>query len=632
MQIRQPVLVVLGHVDSGKTSLLDKIRGTAVQAREVGGITQHIGASFFPIETIREVTGPLYQKLAKSESTVPGLLVIDTPGHEVFANLRIRGGSAADIAIVVADVNKGFEAQTVESIDILRKKKVPFVIALNKVDMISGWRSSSRFISEEVKKQDPAVQGMLDEKIYNVVGSLSRIGYNSEAFWRVKDFTKEVGIVPVSAKTGVGIPELLAVLVGLTQQYLVKRLERHEGAEAAKGIVLEVKEEPGLGQTANIILLDGTLKQGDNVVLAKRSGAVVTRIKALLLPKPLDEMRDPKDKFKPVSEVTAAAGLKITSADLDGVLAGSPLYVASKEKDRDRDREREKEKKKDDAAPQADSQEGQVTGEERVQAADLGTLMAMVEAEVKNAIVSTDSNGVVLKCDTIGSLEAIVDLLRKANVAIRTADIGQITRRDVIEASAVAEKDRYLGVVLGFNVKVLEDAQRESLERNVKIFNERIIYNLVRSYTDWVQYQREHEESILFNEIPPVCKFQFMKGFVFRRNDPAVFGAEILVGKLRQKVQVMNEEGKKIGTVHQVQESGKAINEATAGMQVAVSLKEPTIGRQINEGDIFYTDLNSKQAKQIIERFNHRLNDAEKQVFEKILALKRSADPAFGYI
>lgn len=597
MQLRQPVVVVLGHVDSGKTSLLDKIRGTAVQAREVGGITQHIGASFFPVETVKEITGPLYTKLAKAETPVPGLLVIDTPGHEVFANLRARGGSAADIAIVVVDVNKGFEAQTIESIDILKKRKVPFVIALNKVDMVAGWRGSGRFISEDVKKQEASVQTLLDEKTYMVVGTLSRLGFPSEAFWRVKDFTKEVAIVPVSARSGVGIPELLAVLVGLAQQFMAKKLERHGGP--AKGIVLESSEEVGLGPSANVILLDGTLHQGDTIIVGKRDGAMATKIKALLLPKPLDEMRDPRDKFKPVTEVVAAAGLKITSPELEGVLAGSPLYVYD-----------------------------QKNGEE-----ELEHLKSLVESEIKTAIVSnTETSGVVLKCDTIGSLEAITDLLQKAHVPIRMADIGNITRRDVVEAVAVKENDRYLGVVLGFSVKVLDDAQKEAQDREVKIFNEQIIYNLVRSYTDWVSYQREHEESILFNELPPICKFQFLKGFIFRRNDPAVFGAEIQVGKLKQKVQVINEEGKKVGTVHQIQDSGKAIEEAAVGMQIAVSIKEPTIGRQINEGDIFYTDINSRQAKQLLERFNHRLNEKEKEVLNMLVAMKRKSDPTFGYL
>lgn len=599
MQFRQPVVVVLGHVDSGKTSLLDRIRGTAVQAREIGGITQHIGASFFPIETIKEITGLLYQKLAKAETQIPGLLVIDTPGHEVFANLRMRGGSAADLAIVVVDVNKGFEPQTIESVGILAKRKVPFVVALNKIDVVTGWRKSNQlknkvsFITDEIKEQDSSVRTLLDEKIYEVVGALSRMGYNSEVFWRVKDFARELAIVPVSAVTGVGIPELLAVLVGLAQQYMATKLERHDGV--ARGIILEINEEIGLGPTANTIILDGVLRQGDNIVLAKRDSAIVTRIKSLLLPKPLDEMRDPRDKFRPVTEVIAAAGVKITAPDLDGVLAGSPLYVL---------RPGESEEK----------------------------IKTIVDSEIKSAFIDTTSNGVILKCDTIGSIEAVTDLLKRENIAIQRADIGTITRRDVIAASAVREKDRYVGVVLGFNVKTLEDAQKESQERNVKIFNDRIIYNLMRSYTDWIKFQKEHEDSILFNEIAPVCKFQFLKGFIFRRNDPAVFGAEVLVGKLRQKVRVMNDRGKKIGVIHQVQENGKSIDEASKGMQIAVSIRGPVIGRQINEGDVFYTDLNSKEAKMLVERFKVRLNPEEEDVFGKILLLKRNEDPAFGYI
>ena len=594
MELRQPVVVVLGHVDSGKTSLLDKIRGTAVQSREVGGITQHIGASYFPIETIKKITGKLFDKLSKSENPVPGLLVIDTPGHEVFANLRMRGGSAADIAIVVVDVNKGLEAQTIESLDILKNRKVPFVIALNKIDQISGWKKNNVILmAEQLKLQDPSILTFLDEKIYTVVGALSRLGYISEAFWRVKDFTKELAIVPVSASTGTGVPELLAVLVGLTQQYLSKKLERHE--TETKGIVLEVNDEIGLGPSANIILLDGTLKQGDRIVVGKRDSVTITKIKSLLLPKPLDEMRDPRDKFRHVDKVIAAAGLKITSPDLEGVLAGSPLYVVKNQEDEEK-------------------------------------LKASVDSEIRSAIIQTESNGVILRCDTIGSIEAITELLKKENIPIRAADLGNITRRDILSASAVREKDRYLGVVLGFNVKVLEDAEKESFERKIKIFNEKIIYNLVRSYSEWVDYEKLHADSIIFNEIPPICKFQFLKGYVFRRNSPAVFGAEILVGKLKQKVSVIDEDGKKIGVVHQIQNEGKNLDVADKGMQVALSIKGPTIGRQINEGDIFYTDLNSREARLLLERFPDRLSEDEQGIFDFILSKKRKADPAFGYL
>jgi translation initiation factor 5B len=504
----------------------------------------------------------------------------------------MRGGSAADIAILVVDVTKGFEAQTHESVEILKSKKVPFVVALNKIDMLPGWRKgSSMFITESLKQQQQGIVDDLDQRLYTVVGVLSRLGFNSEAFYRVKDFTKEVAIIPVTAKTGEGIPELLAMLVGLTQQFMQKKLEV---SDVAKGIVLEVKEEVGLGPTANVILLDGKISQGDSIVVAKRDDVIVTKAKVLLLPKPLDEMRDPRDKFVRVEEVSAAAGVKIASGDLDGVLAGSPVYVADGK-------------------------------------SEISTLKSLIESEVKSIVISTDTVGVVLKCDTLGSLEAVTEMLKKNNVPIRIADIGPVTRRDVVEASAVKEKDRYLGVVLAFNVKLLEDAEEESTARSVKIFNEQIIYNLVKGYVDWAAFEKEREESTLFASLVTPCKFVFMKGFVFRRNDPAIFGAEIKAGRLKQKSVVMNQEGKEVGTVHQIQDKGKNIDEARKDMQVAVSLSEPTVGRQVNEGDILYTVPPNEDVKLLLDRFKYRLNEDELKVLDEIVAIKRKINPLFGY-
>jgi len=591
LRLRQPVVAVLGHVDSGKTSLLDKIRGTAVQAREVGGITQHIGASFFPIETIKQICGALFAKFG-TEVKIPGLLVIDTPGHEVFANLRMRGGSAADIAVLVVDVTKGFEAQTHESVEILKSRKVPFIVALNKIDMLPGWRKgSSMFVTESLKQQQQGVADDLDQRLYSVVGTLSVLGFSSEAFYRVKDFTKEIAIVPASAKTGEGVPELLAMLVGLTQQFMQKKLQV---SDVAKGIVLEVKEEVGLGQTANVILFDGKIKQGDSIVVAKRDDVIVTKAKVLLLPKPLDEMRDPRDKFVRVEEVSAAAGVKIASGDLDGVLAGSPVYVADTR-------------------------------------SDVSALKSMIESEVKSIVINTDKVGVVVKCDTLGSLEAVTEMLKKNDIQIRIADIGPVTRRDVVEASAVNEKDRYLGVVLAFNVKVLQDAEEESAARSVKVFNEQIIYNLVKGYTDWASLEKEREESTLFASLATPCKFVFMKGFIFRRNNPAIFGVEIKTGRLKQKSVVMNEEGKEVGIVHQIQDKGKNIDEARKDMQVAVSMSEPTVGRQVNEGDVLYAVPSNEDVKLLIERFKYRLNDEELKVLDEILEIKRRNNPLYGY-
>ena len=594
MRIRQPIVAVLGHVDSGKTSLLDKIRGTGVQGREAGGITQHIGASFLPSETIKQMCGQLADKLSKTENDVPGLLVIDTPGHEVFTNLRTRGGSAADIAILVVDTNRGFQPQTNESLKILQARKVPFVVALNKVDMISGWRpADTPYISKAIKKQDQFIQTTLDEQIYNVVGTLSILGFQSEAFYRVKDFGKEVSIVPVSARSGVGIPELLTVLVGLTQQYMQKRLSQEE--KHNRGIILEVNDEVGLGTTANMILIDGQIKKGDSVVVAKRDSVIVIKPKALLLPKPLDEMRDPRDKFKPVDEVIAAAGIKIASPDLEGVLPGSTLYVTSKE-------------------------------------SQIEEFKKIIESEMKSVFIDTQTNGVILKCDTIGSLEAITEMLRRQQIPVAKADIGHVNRRDVMEAMAIKENDRHLGVILAFNVRTLPDAEEEADNHHIKIFNDQVIYSLIDNYTLWVDDDKANEENAVFSEITPICKFTFLKGFIFRNSNPAVFGIRVDAGTVKQKIQIMKSDGKKVGKIHQLQDGKKSISTATQGQEIACSVQDVTIGRQVSEEDVFYSMPNSREAKLILEQFMHKLNPEQQKVFNEIVTLLRAKDASYGYI
>ncbi|MDH3618995.1 MAG: translation initiation factor IF-2 [Nitrosopumilus sp.] len=593
MQIRQPIVAVLGHVDSGKTSLLDRIRGTGVQGREAGGITQHIGASFLPTETIKETCGPLYDKLEQSESKVPGLLVIDTPGHEVFTNLRARGGSAADIAILVVDVNRGFQPQTNESLKILQSRKVPFVIALNKCDQLSGWRKSeTQSISKAIKEQDQSIQNDLDQKIYDVVGTLSILGYQSEAFYRVKDFKSEIAIVPISARSGVGIPELLAVLIGLTQQYLQKRLDQEE--KDPRGIVLEVNDEVGLGHSANIILIDGSIKKSDSIVVAKRDSVVVTKPKAILLPKPLDEMRDPRDKFKPVDQVDAAAGLKIASPDLEDVLPGSTLYVASNEE-------------------------------------DVKKYTQLIESEMKSVFVDTETNGIILKCDTIGSLEAVIEMLRRSQVAVAKADIGPVNRRDIMESKAIKENDRHLGVILAFNVKILPDAKEESENNHIRIFEDKVIYSLIDNYNAWVEEDTAHEEDAIFAEFVPISKFTFLKGYVFRNNNPAVFGIKVDVGELRHKIPFMNKDGRNVGRVHQLQHEGKTVTSAKTGQEVACSVQDVTIGRQIFEEEIFYTFPPSHEAKQLLGKFAHKLSPEETSVLNEIVEIQRKRDAAYAY-
>ena len=324
MTIRQPIITVAGHVDCGKTTCLDKIRGSRVAAKEAGLITQHIGATEVPKEVIQEICKDLIEK-TKINVEVPGLLFIDTPGHQAFTALRKRGGSIADIAIVIIDIMEGIKEQTLEAIEILKTYKTPFIIGLNQIDRFENWQSTENgSITEGIAKQDQYVQAALDKKIYEIVGELHNLGFQSELYSRVEDFTKQIMIIPMSAKTGEGIPEMLMYLTRMSQKFLAEVLET-EVSGPGKGTILEVKDEVGFGKTVDVILYDGIVKAGDTIVVGGIDGAFDTKIRALLKPKPLEEIRAPSEKFKTVPEVAAAAGLKIAAPGLENALAGAPV-------------------------------------------------------------------------------------------------------------------------------------------------------------------------------------------------------------------------------------------------------------------------------------------------------------------
>lgn len=588
MPTRQPIVCVLGHVDTGKTSLLDNIRKSSVQAREAGGMTQHIGASYFPIETLMNICGPLLSK-SKERIRIPGLLVIDTPGHEAFANLRKRGGGAADIAILVIDVLKRFEKQTYECVDILKSRKTPFLVAANKIDRVPGWVSKpSMPFSVSYESQDTYVKEDLDNRLYEIMGEFSRLGLRTDRYDKITDFTRTVAIVPVSAKTGEGIPELLAVLVGLTQQYLTERLQVTEGP--AKGSVLEVKEEPGLGMTINAVIFDGVLQKGDTIVLGGKEKPIVTKIRALLLPKPLDEIRDPRDKFSSVDAVPAAAGVKIAAPELENALAGAPLYTIPSE-------------------------------------AQIDDYVKIVSEEVQRVKIATGIEGVILKTDALGSLEAVAESLKRENIPIRLADVGDVSKRDVTEASVVKEHEPVLGVILAFNVKVLPDAEIEAADRKIPIFNRNIIYHIIEDYTNWMHSEQETRLQREYEQLIKPGKVQIMQGFIFRRAKPAIVGVEVLAGRIRAKYPLIKADGTDLGEVSQIQDKGENIPEAKSGMQVAISLEKPIVGRHIDEKDTLYVKVPGPHVKLITTKFQERLSIDEQEALDEYVKLMRKKVP-----
>jgi len=580
MAIRQPVVSVLGHVDHGKTKLLDRIRGTSVQAREAGAITQHIGATEVPIDHIYKVCSKL---IGNKKFDIPGLLFIDTPGHHSFVTLRARGGSLADLAVLVIDIREGIMPQTIESIRILRQFKTPFVIALNKIDTIQGWicEDGRPFVISE-KTQQEHTMGAFDDRMYSIMSQLASEGISADRYDRIDDFTKAVALVPISAKAGEGIPDLLLILIGLAQRFLESQLEKGEGP--GKGTILEIKEEKGLGKTMDVILYSGTLKKGDTVALGTGGAPIVTKIKAILKPKPLDEIRDPRDRFDSVKELHAAAGVKISCQNMEGVLAGAPMMV--------------------------------VKGP-----GDPAIAGLKEETSIK---VETQEKGITIKADAIGSLEALAFETKAAGIPIRKYGVGDITRRDIVEA---AYGDKGNNALLGFNVLITKDAETEMANHDLKVMTNDIVYRLIEDYQLWIDESKRKTDTDKRSEFSFPAKFKILPNCTFRVSKPAIVGVRVLAGRIRVGQLLIGADGKDVGRIKSIHSGEDALREAKQGEEIAVGIDGVTVGRQINEEDVIYVDLIGSAVKQLAAL---DLNDDEKMALEETIAIKRKDEPFWG--
>ncbi|HJJ36248.1 MAG TPA: translation initiation factor IF-2 [Methanocorpusculum sp.] len=584
--LRTPIVCVLGHVDHGKTSLLDRIRGSKVVAGEAGAITQHIGATLIPLDSIIK----LNSNLGKINTTVPGLLFIDTPGHQAFTTLRARGGALADIAILVVDVTEGFKQQTIEALQILRNCKTPFVIAATKLDKIPGWRPTpNASFTQSYANQGDQVKNTVETKIYELVGKLSELGFSSERFDRVSDFQRNLVIVPVSSMTGEGIGDLLMIMIGLAQKFLTENLKTTVEGPGV-GTVLEVKEEKGLGTTLDVILYDGIIGVGDEIGIAGENGAFSAKVRALLQPRPMKEILV-EDRFQRVKSVTAAAGVKISAPGLDGVKAGSPIRVIRGNRDEVFDK---------------------------------------INSEMQEINVKLSEVGITIRADTIGALEALSKELEQKNIPIMRAEVGPLSRRDLIEIGILKEEEHR--AVLLFNVPLLPDAAEmiDAHESNVKVFENRVIYKLIDDYVEWQEELVKIREAKQYDTVTLPAKFTILPGCVFRISGPAVVGVRILGGTLRPKVDVATRDGRVVGEIKQIKLNKENINEAKEGAEVAISIDGITIGRQVEVGDILYAAIPERHVKILEHEMLKSLNAGTVEALDEYTAIYRKTQPFWG--
>ena len=568
-ELKSPIVTVAGHVDHGKTTLLDRLRGgTLIAEKEAGRITQKISFSMISREHVKQMC-PLLD-LNKIPLQLPGFLFIDTPGHAAFSNLRKRGGSLADLSILVVDINEGIKPQTAEVIQIMKLNKVPFIIALNKIDNISGWKNRSSNLRQSIEQQAINTKQNFDEKLLTFIGSLSLRGFESDVFYEVADFSKKIAIVPCSAKTGEGLPELLLVLCGLCQKYLHDRLVL---GEEAKGVILEIKKEKAT-ELLEAVLYDGKLSDGDEIAIASFGEPVVTKIRAL------EEITPMSSKFKQARHVHAASGIRMQLVDKPDILPGMPFVVV-----------------KD----------------------NLDEIKSSFRKEISSAI-QCDKHGIIIKADSLGSLEALFILLKQENIPISRADIGRINKTDLLRAKACAEMNPLDGIILGFNVSV-DDEAKEFLQ-STKVITGEVVYKILDDFKLFRDSKAKEIEKSRMMELAHLCKVKVLSQHVFRNSNPAVFGAEIVAGKLVSGLPLINQNGEKVGRVKAIQSDNKSVQEAPEGMQVAISIPGMNFERQMKDVQFLYADISETQCK-TFKKNKDLLTSGELRILDEIASLKR---------
>lgn len=571
-QIRQPIITVAGHVDHGKTSLLDAFRSSSLQELEAGGITQKISFTKFPLEQIHTMCPLLKEKGV--DLTIPGFLFIDTPGHAAFTHLRKRGGSLADLAIVVVDIKEGIKPQTAEVISILKTNKTPFVIALNKIDTLSGWQRKST-VKESIESQTINVREEFDTALLTFQGALQAHGFDSDLFYEMTDFSKKIALVPCSARTKQGIPELLFVLCGLCQKFLSKQLQL---ADDAKGVVLEIKKEKTMEQV-EAILYDGTLHEGDEIAIATFDDLIVTKVRAM------EEMQPLSVKYKTVSEAQAATGLRLRLTDKTGVLPGMPFqYVHN----------------------------------------NLHEIRAQFKKEVSGSI-TTDKMGIIAKADSLGSLEALLTLLRQANIQVVKAGIGPIGKVDITAAKANLDINPLDALIIGFNVESEQDLDFGS----IKVFTNEVVYKLIDDLREWREHKQKEIEKEKLMGLATICKMEILPQYVFRNSNPAIFGVKMISGTVKVGIPLIDNNNEEVAHVKGIQSDKHSVQEATAGMEVAISLPGVTFDRQLKTVTHLYANLSEIQFR-AFKKHKDLLSSDELRVLQEIADKKRKINPEWG--
>ena len=585
---RSPIVCVLGHVDVGKTKILDKLRHSNVQIGEAGGITQQIGATFLPLEYFKQHLTKI-DKNFQLETQIPGILLIDTPGHASFTNLRSRGSSLCDIAVLIVNINKGIEKQTIESMELLRSKKTPFIIALNQFDRVYNWKSKEwEGFQKSLKSQNKSVKKAFmklcdDNKTQFIKNSL-----NTELYYDNKNMKEYVNLVPTSAITGEGLPDLLGLLVYCSQKFLLKKIEFKNEIQCT---ILEVKVTENIGTTIDIILVNGTLSIGDKIVIGGLFGPIKTQIKIILLPPSAKEMRV-KCEYEQHNSISGAIGAKLFCPDLENALAGSPLYVYKTE------------------------EEGVKYQNEIIK-----DFNSIVQKDL-----SKNGKGIMVQASTLGSLEAILTFLSDQKVLVSVVGVGNLAKKDVIKMeTSHANQENPLKedlVILCFDNKVLPEAQQYADQKGIKIFNDEIIYHLFDKYIEFkknceLERKKEKEKEAIFP-----CNLRTV--MFINKKDPLIIGVDVVEGIMKIGTPIYCvEKNLPIGVIESIEKDHKPINnvkpnDGSVSIRIKVFDSSLAAGRHFDEKSTYVSQITRNSIDALKQYFRDEMSQDDWKLIIKI--------------
>jgi len=441
-------------------------------------------------------------------------------------------------------------------------------------------------LAEQIAKGGPDFLRTLDTRVYSISEELSTLGFSADRYDRVSDFAHNIGIVPVSAKSGVGVPELIALLVGLSQRFLSEDLTLvEEGGEAT---ILERSDQKGVGPVGNVILYSGRLRVGDEIMVNGRGEPFSAKIRGIYRPVPAKVGKSPKiPRLESLPEVEAAAGVYLSATGIEDAMPGGLLRVVRNDEERE-------------------------------------AVRAQLQRE-SQPVADPAPSGVAIYADTLGGLEALAFECRENQIPVHETGVGPVGRPTILRIATV--KDPTHRAVLAFNVPILPDAQPEGESGPVKILRAEVMYRLFEEYTEWRTERLRALAAERRLALVHPAKLEVLSGFVFRVSKPAIVGVKVLGGTLRPGTRLMKTDGTEVGVLKALQKDGESVTEADSGTELAASIDGAVIGRNLKEGDVLLVSVPESAARAFKSQ---ALDPSEMAILDEVAKIHRTSQPFWG--